>query len=201
MGRWNERVIGQKGFFDVERRLEAISAKGNPLETIKRIVPWEDFPRGHRGGDETTPQRKSNAGRKPYDAILKFKIVVLQSLRNLSDEQTEYLIRTAYRSFAFSVWNSRTSVPDGTMIWLFREALAQAVLDTGVGQIEQHKLIRTTFTSPSIRSIVAALTASNCPPAGAFACRRRRHIAKATALGWRYSPVNKGCGSHRPKYP
>ena len=43
---------------------------------------------------ETKPEeRKSNAGRKPYDTILKFKIVVLQSLHNLSDERTEYLIR------------------------------------------------------------------------------------------------------------
>jgi hypothetical protein len=25
MGGWSERVMGQKGFFDVERRLEAIS--------------------------------------------------------------------------------------------------------------------------------------------------------------------------------
>jgi hypothetical protein len=32
----------QKGFFDFERRLEVISAKGDPLETIKKIVPWED---------------------------------------------------------------------------------------------------------------------------------------------------------------
>ncbi len=30
--------MGQKGFFDVERRLEAISAKGDPLETIKKMV-------------------------------------------------------------------------------------------------------------------------------------------------------------------
>ena len=28
MGGWSERVMGQKGFFDVERRLEAISALG-----------------------------------------------------------------------------------------------------------------------------------------------------------------------------
>ena len=33
--------MGQKGFFDVERRLEAISALGDPLETIKKIVPDE----------------------------------------------------------------------------------------------------------------------------------------------------------------
>src|SRR5262249_28148511 len=43
MGGWSERVMGQTGFFDVERRLEAISAKGDPLETIKKIVRWEDY--------------------------------------------------------------------------------------------------------------------------------------------------------------
>jgi transposase, IS5 family len=43
---------------------------------------------------ETKPdEHKSNAGRKPYDTILKFKIMVLQSLHNLSDDRTEYLIR------------------------------------------------------------------------------------------------------------
>src|SRR5262244_3760326 len=93
MGGWSERVMGQTGFFDVERRLEAISAKGDPLETIKKIVRWEDFRADIESVTETKPEeRKSNAGRKPYDAILKFKIVVLQSLHNLSDEQTEYLI-------------------------------------------------------------------------------------------------------------
>src|SRR6266508_5041832 len=39
MGGWRKRVMGQKSFFDIERRLEAISAKGDPLETIKKIVP------------------------------------------------------------------------------------------------------------------------------------------------------------------
>jgi len=31
------------GFFDLEQRLQALSAKGDPLETIKRTVRWEDF--------------------------------------------------------------------------------------------------------------------------------------------------------------
>src|SRR5260370_190577 len=43
MSGWSERVMGQKGFFDVERRLEAISGKGDPLETIKTRGRWEDF--------------------------------------------------------------------------------------------------------------------------------------------------------------
>ena len=83
--------MGQKGFFDVERRLEAISAKGDPLETIKKIVPWEDFRTDIEAVTETKPEeRKSNAGRKPYDTILKFKIVVLQSLHNLSDDRVSF---------------------------------------------------------------------------------------------------------------
>ena len=54
--------MGQTGFFDVERRLEAISAKGDPLETIKKIVRWEDLRADIEGVTETKPEeRKSNA--------------------------------------------------------------------------------------------------------------------------------------------
>jgi hypothetical protein len=35
--------MGQMGFYDLDKRLEAISAKGDPLELIKVTVPWESF--------------------------------------------------------------------------------------------------------------------------------------------------------------
>ena len=121
--------MGQPGFFDVERRLEVISAKGDPLETIKTTVPWEDFRADIEVVTEPSPEeRKSNAGRKPYDTILKFKIVVLQSLYNLSDEQTEFLIRDRLSFMRFLDLGLEDAVPDATTIWLFREALAQAGL-------------------------------------------------------------------------
>ncbi len=37
--------------------------------------------------------RKSSAGRKPWDEVLVFKCLVLQALYNLSDDQAEYQIR------------------------------------------------------------------------------------------------------------
>src|SRR5881394_1669617 len=136
MGGWSKRVMGQKGFFDVERWLEAISAKGDPLETINKIVPWEDFRADIEGVTETKPEeRKSNAGRKPYDTILKFKIVVLQSLHNLSDERTEYLIRDRISFMRFLDLELDDSVPDATTIWPFREALARAGLWTTVDSL------------------------------------------------------------------
>ncbi len=119
--------MGQPGFFDLDRRLEAISAKGDALEAIKAAVWWEDF----RAGIEAAiamkaVERKSNAGRKPYDAVLKFKVLVLQSLYNLSDEQTEMMIRDRLSFMRFLGLSLEDPVPDATTIWLFREALVEA---------------------------------------------------------------------------
>src|SRR3979411_2804256 len=132
--------MGQKGFFDGGRRLDAISAKGDPLETIKTTVPWETFRADIEAVTETKPEeRKSNAGRKPYDTILKFKIVVLQSLYNLSDEQTEFLIRDRFSFMRFLDLGLEDTVPDATTIWLFREALAEAgLIDTLFDRFGQH---------------------------------------------------------------
>src|SRR3979490_2621226 len=38
-----EARMAQLGFFDAEKRLAALSAKGDPLEAIDRLVPWESF--------------------------------------------------------------------------------------------------------------------------------------------------------------
>ena len=121
--------MGQSGFFDLERRLDALSAKGDPLETIKATVPWEAFRADIEAvTGKKADERKSSAGRKPYDAILKFKILVLQSLHNLSDEQTEFLIRDRLSFMRFLDLSLEDAVPDATTIWLFREALVEAGL-------------------------------------------------------------------------
>jgi IS5 family transposase len=39
--------------------------------------------------------RKSSAGRKPVDAIVLFRMLVLQALNNLSDEQVDYQVGTS----------------------------------------------------------------------------------------------------------
>jgi IS5 family transposase len=54
--------------------------------------------------------------------------VVLQSLYNLSDEQTEFLIRDRLSFMRFLDLGLEDAVPDATTIWLFREALSRANL-------------------------------------------------------------------------
>src|SRR6476660_6175996 len=38
-----EATMGQLGFFDADKRLQALSARGDPLEAIDHLVPWESF--------------------------------------------------------------------------------------------------------------------------------------------------------------
>jgi len=130
----------QAGFFDVDRRLAAISAKGDPLETINAAVPWEEFRSPIEAVIETKPEeRKSNAGRKSYDTVLKFKMVVLQALYNLSDEQVEIQVRDRLSFMRFLGLDLNDPVPDATTIWLFREALVEAkMIDELFSRFDQH---------------------------------------------------------------
>src|SRR5512138_2377925 len=121
--------MGQLGFFDADKRLEALSARGDPLEAIDHLVPWESF-RAEIEAVVLTPDelKKSSAGRKPFDAILMFRMLVLQALNNLSDEQVEYQVRDRLSFSRFLGLAIEDSIPDATTLWLFREKLTKAGL-------------------------------------------------------------------------
>ncbi len=117
-------MTNQAGFFDVEDRYAALSRAGDPLEGLRRLVPWESF----RKPLKKTLDRKdrSAGGRPPFDDVLMFKVVVLQALYNLSDDQTEYQIRDRLSFMRFLGLDMCGVVPDAKTVWLFRERLAQA---------------------------------------------------------------------------
>jgi len=121
--------VGQLGFYDLDKRLEAISAKGDPLEALIAIIPFESFRAEIEAVVRLAPEdRKSNAGRKPFDAVMMFKVLVLQTLYNLADEQVEYQIRDRLSFTRFLGLGLEDVVPDATTVWLFREALTKANL-------------------------------------------------------------------------
>jgi hypothetical protein len=74
------RNIGWRWFLDLD---DARARGGQIVDATTVSVPKQ------RNTKDENEARRNKAGRKPYDAILKFKIVVLQSLHNLSDQQTE----------------------------------------------------------------------------------------------------------------
>ena len=86
--------MGQMGFFDIANRYAGLDAKNAPLVKIDEVVPWEDFrPRLEAAWRKPAEDRKSPAGRKPWDALVMFKAIVLCALYNLSDDQVEYQLR------------------------------------------------------------------------------------------------------------
>lgn len=136
--------MGQLGFFDADKRLAALSAKGDPLEAIDRLVPWESF-RADIEAIVLTPDemKKSSAGRKPADAIMMFRMLVLQALHNLSDEQAEYQVRDRLSFTRFLRLGIEDSIPDATTLWLFREKLAKAsLIEKLFARFDQHLAAR-----------------------------------------------------------
>jgi IS5 family transposase len=121
--------MSQSGFFDFESRLDQLNAHGNPLRVLDEAIDFEAF-RLTLEAVRDKP-RKSNAGRKPYDVVLMFKMLVLQSLYNLADGQLEYQVRDRVSFTAFLGLGPGDDVPDEKTVWLFRERL------TELGMIEQ----------------------------------------------------------------
>src|SRR6185312_15023622 len=117
-------MAGQPGFFDAAERLHALSAAGDPLERLKAVVDFELF----RPELEAALDRadRSRGGRPPYDAVLMFRVLVLQTLYTLSDDQTEYQLRDRLSFMRFAGLALHDAVPDAKTIWLFREQLTKA---------------------------------------------------------------------------
>lgn len=117
-------MVSQPAFFDVQDRYEALSRAGDPLEGLRTMILWESF----RKPLKKTLRRKDNGlgGRPPFDDVLMFKVLVLQALYNLSDDQTEYQIRDRLSFMRFLGLDMDGRVPDAKTVWLFRERLARA---------------------------------------------------------------------------
>ena len=119
----------QIGFFDRSDRYVSLDARRDPLVEIDAVVPWEEFrPALERVWRKPDEARKSRAGRKPMDAVLMVKTLVLSALYNLSDDQIEYQVRDRLSFVRFLGLGLEDRVPDAKIVWLYREGLAQAAL-------------------------------------------------------------------------
>ena len=122
----------QAGLFDLMRRYESLDAACDPLVALGRLIPWETFRAGvlsalqAAGVRSTAATRKSAAGQRPFDEVMMFKVLVLQTLYNLSDDKTEYMIRDRLSFMRFLGLGLQDRVPDAKTIWLYRDALAKS---------------------------------------------------------------------------
>ena len=129
-------MSGQLGFWSLEDRLAEISARGDPLETLAATVDFEMFRPVLVEALGERPRWKG--GRPGFDPVLKFRMLVLQSLHGLSLEATEYLVRDRLSWMRFCELGPEDQVPDANTLWDFREALiAAGALEALFGRLDQ----------------------------------------------------------------
>ncbi len=104
--------------------LEKLRKLNDPLLKLEAHIEWQIF---YPVLDVVFEKSKpTDVGRPAFDRYLMFKILILQSLYNLSDEQTEFQIidRRTFRRFLGL--SGTDKVPDCKTIWKFRQTLIDA---------------------------------------------------------------------------
>jgi IS5 family transposase len=123
--------------FDENDRLAELSRMGDPLEKLNKYVKWEDF-RG-KLTEVFKKEPKGPGGRPPFDYVMMFKILILQKLNNMADDNSEYQIKDRLSFQRFLGLSLCDTVPDAKTIWNFRETLREADILEGIfdGFVEQ----------------------------------------------------------------
>ena len=115
----------QIGIFDESIRLEKISKLGDNLVALKKTIDWEKF---RPIIDRAIPIKNDSkkGGRPSFDHVMMFKILILQRLYNLSDDQMEFQINDRISFMRFLDLSISDTIPDAKTIWKFREDLKNA---------------------------------------------------------------------------
>lgn len=111
----------QSGFFDLQDRFGKLDQLGDPLKALNEVVDWSVFEPILAKG--LAKEKRSHAGRPSFDRLLMFKVLILQSLYNLADAQTEFQIRDRFTFLRFLGLTPEHRIPDEKTIWLFRESV------------------------------------------------------------------------------
>jgi IS5 family transposase len=116
--------VGQRGFWDDQQRVAKLQEKKPVLKRLADSIPWESFrPLLDKG---YAHERKSNAGRKRIDPLILFKMLVLQQLFNLSDQELEFQVNDRRSFEEFVGLGVMNSIPDATTVAFFRDRLLKA---------------------------------------------------------------------------
>ena len=128
----------QVGIFDESARQERLTELGDPLEKLKEI-DWDQFVPAI--SKVFAKEQKGPGGRPRYDYKLMLKILVIQRMYNLSDDQTEYQISDRLSFMRFLGLTISDKVPDAKTIWLFRNTLSEAGIAKDLFETFHQKLM------------------------------------------------------------
>jgi len=116
----------QNGLFDTEFQLRKIDRICDPLQKLDAAIDWEYFrPTLNKGFAKDEPARGSG-GRPPFDFVLRFKVLILQFLYNLSDDAMKYQLNERRTFQRFIGLYDKDAIPDVKTIWAWRKTLIRS---------------------------------------------------------------------------
>lgn len=104
-----------------------IPKKPRGIEELAQFIDFECFrpilnKHSHPKKDK---KPKNNAGRPPYDVVKMFRILIIQSLYNLSNDEMEFQLNDRISFMRFCAIGACDPIPDATTIWRFKESLGE----------------------------------------------------------------------------
>lgn len=114
----------KQSLFAAEEREAKLNKLGDVLQLLEEHV---DFAALAVEVDRAAPRPSAqHGGRPPFPTELMVRVLIIQQLYNLSDEQMEFqlLDRLSFQRFAGLRYSSQ--IPDRTTLWTFRERLIAA---------------------------------------------------------------------------
>jgi len=117
--------INPLGLFDDHFLMEKLTKLGDPLQKLNEYIDWNIFKAPLEFAFKNDEVDKSKGGRPPFDKLMMFKALIIQSLYNLSDDQLEYQIIDRASFKRFLGLKKSDKVPDSKTFWHFREKLIE----------------------------------------------------------------------------
>jgi len=148
----------QAGLFGLSDHLKRLSANGDPLEELGRIVDFEALRPLLDAALSYSDGKKG--GRPPYDAVAMFKVLILAAQNNVADARMEYLIRDRLSWLRFLGFDLGAPTPDANTIRMFRERLTEAKAMTTLFDAFDQQLRKSGYIAMGGQIVDATLVAA-----------------------------------------
>jgi IS5 family transposase len=113
----------QKGIFDEAEKMESLNNYRDPLAKINSVIDFELFRKELEILTQYKIRDPKKGGRPAYDVVLMMKVLIIQHLYNLSDDETEFQIFDRLSFTRFLGLRLNADIPDAKTIWLFKNRL------------------------------------------------------------------------------
>jgi len=119
---FRDHAKGGNLFSAIEHQ-QAVTAREVGVLKIKNVIDWELFRPLLEKVTGYDTKNWSKGGNRPFDPLLMFKILVLQTYHGLSDEAVEYQIGDRLSFMKFLGLELGDDIPDANTIWDFKELI------------------------------------------------------------------------------